>query len=152
MAEALRFSLRDLAATQALAERLAPILRAGDALLLRGDLGAGKTAFARALLKALGAQGEIPSPTFTLVQSYDLTRFPAFHFDLYRLKTPQEIEEIGLEDALAEGLVIVEWPEKAESYMPRNALQLVFGLAEGGARSVRLEVSGAWSSRLKEVE
>lgn len=142
-------NLPDLAATEALAARLAPRLKAGDALLLRGDLGAGKTAFARALVRALGIGGDVPSPTFTLVQTYDGPHFPIAHFDLYRLKTPEEIEEIGFDDALAEGLVLVEWPEKAESYMPRHALTLRFALGPSGVRQVEIDAPGPWAQRVE---
>ena len=145
-------SLPDLAATIALAQRLAPLLRVRDAVLLRGDLGAGKTTFARALLQALGAEGEIPSPTFTLVQSYDTPAFPVFHFDLYRLKTPEEIEEIGFDEACADGLVLVEWPEKAQRAMPREALTLWFEEEAAPTSVRRVRVEGAiWADRLKGI-
>lgn len=141
--------LPDLQASERLAERLVSVLRARDVLLLRGALGAGKTVFARALLRALGVEGEIPSPTFTLVQSYDLLSYPAFHFDLYRIKLDEELEELGFAEACAEGLAIVEWPEKAESYMPRTALNLFFGAGEDGKRFVRIEGDGKWKKRLE---
>lgn len=149
MTESFFFPLPDLSATAALAARLAPRLRAGDVVLLEGDLGAGKTAFARALLGALGAQGEIPSPTFTLVQSYELPEKRVFHFDLYRLKRPEEIEEIGFDEACADGLVLVEWPEKATSFMPRGALKIRFDMDEKKNRFARLEMPGNWSERVK---
>lgn len=148
MAARLVVPLADIAATQKLAAHLASVLRARDVILLRGDLGAGKTTFARHLLQALGIAGEIPSPTFTLVQSYDAPSFAVFHFDLYRLKTPEEIEEIGFDEACADGLVLVEWPEKAESFMPRGALALRFALSPSGAREVVIEAAQAWESRL----
>lgn len=113
--------LPDAAATEALARQLAGKLRKGTVLLLSGDLGTGKTTFARALVHALGHEGEVPSPTFTLVQTYELEGLTLSHFDLYRLKHPEEIEEIGFDDACAEGAVIVEWPEKAAGYMPAQA-------------------------------
>lgn len=143
--------LPDLAATQDFATRLACRLKAQDVLLLVGDLGAGKTTFARYVLQALGVTGEVPSPTFTLVQSYDGHDFPLYHFDLYRLKTPHEIEEIGFDDACAEGAVLVEWPEKAASYMPRDALTLTFCLAPDGRRHVTLSTPASWVPRIKEL-
>jgi tRNA threonylcarbamoyl adenosine modification protein YjeE len=130
--------LPDLAATEALARRLAPQVRGGDVVLLRGDLGAGKTTFARALLRVLGVGEYVPSPTFTLMQSYEGKEFPIYHFDLYRLKRPEEIEELGFDDACAEGLVLVEWPEKAEGYMPQERVELRFGIDHDG-RVVVLE-------------
>ncbi len=144
-----KIALPDLAATVSLAVRFAPLLRKGDVLLLQGDLGAGKTAFARTLLQKLGAADEIPSPTFTLVQAYELPSLRAFHFDLYRLKKPEEVEEIGFEEACADGLVLVEWPEKATPFMPRGALKLVFGMNEKQERFVRFEMTKEWEERLK---
>jgi len=120
------FPLPDLDATEKLAGTLAGQLDGHDAILLSGDLGAGKTTFARALLRALGVTGEVPSPTFTLVQSYDTPRFSVFHFDLYRLEKPEEMEEIGFDEALADGLTLIEWPEKAMSYMPRKRIEMKF--------------------------
>ena len=143
--------LPDLTASAALAQKLAPLLQGGDALLLRGDLGAGKTAFARALIQALGVKGEVPSPTFTLVQSYDLPSLRIYHFDLYRLKHPEEIEEIGFDEACADGAVLVEWPEKAASFMPRGALVLHFEMDEAKKRSVRIEAGDEWAARLKGI-
>jgi tRNA threonylcarbamoyl adenosine modification protein YjeE len=115
-----------LAATEKLAQEIAPLLKKGDALLLRGPLGAGKTTFARALLHALGHADDVPSPTFTLVQSYDLPGLRLAHFDLYRLNAPEEIEEIGLFEALAEGAALIEWPEKAEAFLPKRRYEIVF--------------------------
>ena len=143
--------LKDLAATQALAQRLAPLLRRGDVLALGGDLGAGKTTFAQFLLQALGVEGDITSPTFTLVQVYETARFPVYHFDWYRLKEPQEVEEIGFDEACAEGVTVVEWPEKAATYLPRDRLSLLFSLDQGGSRLVRIEATGQWVHRLEEM-
>jgi len=144
------FPLPDLEAMAALAARLAPILRARDIITLQGDLGAGKTAFARALLKALGIPDEVPSPTFTLVQTYETSSFPVHHFDLYRLKKPEELEELGWEDACADGLVLVEWPERAITCMPRDRLTLVFAADAQGQRTLRLEPQGSWTQRLED--
>lgn len=138
-------SLKD---TEQLATTLAPSLRAGGAVLLQGDLGVGKTSFARAVLQALGVEGEVPSPTFTLVQSYEISGLHVFHFDLYRLKHPYEVEEIGFDDALADGLVFVEWPEKASAYMPQDALILNFVLDDAGHRQVSIKAPKSWQDRL----
>ena len=145
--------LQDETQTIALGQRIAPRLRCGDAVLLYGDLGVGKTTFVRAVLGALGHKGEIPSPTFTLVQSYETPSCDVFHFDLYRLKTPEEIEEIGFDEACADGLVFVEWPEKALRYMPRGALSLAFGMGTAqGIRTLRIEGDDLWRDRLKGLD
>jgi len=143
------FPLPDLASTEALAQRLAPLLRAKDVVTLQGDLGAGKTTFARALLCAMGITEDVPSPTFTLMQSYDGPAFPIYHFDLYRLKSPDEMEEIGFDDARADGLVLVEWPERAAAYMPRDRLELRFDVNAEGQRQVTLTPQGAWAKRFE---
>ena len=146
---AARLLLSDVRATESFAASLAPLLRIGDALLLSGDLGAGKSTFARALLQALGVQGDIPSPTFTLVQHYDLPELSVAHFDLYRLKRAEEIEEIGFHDALADGAVLVEWPERADVFMPAGALGLHFTCDETGTHAVIVKASGQWTERLE---
>ncbi len=146
--EVLLSSLED---TNRLAKALAPLLKVQDVILLQGDLGVGKTCFARALLHALGVTGEVPSPTFTLVQSYDVADLSIFHFDLYRLKVEEEIEELGFDDAVIDGVVLVEWPEKAESYMPRGALKLQFDLNAQGQRKVSLCIPKKWQDRLGDL-
>jgi tRNA threonylcarbamoyladenosine biosynthesis protein TsaE len=140
--------LPDLAATEALAARLAPMLRPGDAVLLDGPLGAGKSAFARALLRAAtGDPGlEVPSPTFTLVQSYDLPVGPAYHFDLYRLSGPEGLAELGWEEA-REGIVLVEWPERLGPLAPPDALRI--HLTPGEAEEARHVVLRGWDARLE---
>jgi tRNA threonylcarbamoyladenosine biosynthesis protein TsaE len=133
-------TLPNLAATEALAARLAALLAPGDAVLLEGPLGAGKSAFARALLRAAaGAPAlEVPSPTFTLVQGYDLPRGIAHHFDLYRLGSAEEVLELGWDEA-REGIVIVEWPDRLGALRPRDALTVVLAPgAEDDARVARL--------------
>ncbi len=142
--------LADLAATKALAVRLAPLLRRHDVIALRGALGAGKTTFAQFLLQVLGVQGDITSPTFTLAQVYETPRFPIYHFDWYRLKTPQEVEELGFDEALGDGVCVIEWPEKAESYLPPSlgVLSLRFGMDAEAVRCVTIEADEAWAPRL----
>lgn len=148
----MKIQLNSLDDTQKVAQHLAPLLQEKDALLLKGDLGAGKTCFARALIQSLGVTGEVPSPTFTLVQSYETERFPVFHFDLYRLKDPEEIEEIGFDEAMIDGVVLVEWPEKAASYMPRGALTLHFELKDDNSRFVEFDVPAKWQGRLDGID
>ncbi|HWU55997.1 MAG TPA: tRNA (adenosine(37)-N6)-threonylcarbamoyltransferase complex ATPase subunit type 1 TsaE [Rhizomicrobium sp.] len=136
--------LPDLAATARLGAGIASRLKAGDAVALWGDLGAGKTTLARAVLRALGVTGEVPSPTFTLVQSYETSPRIA-HFDLYRLKNAREVEELGFEDALTEGAVLVEWPERAPEALPPDALHVRLK-HEDGIRSARLTGPARWES------
>lgn len=142
------FDLPDLAATTQLAQRLAPLLKAGDVLALQGGLGAGKTTFARALISALmGQDTEVPSPTYTLVQTYDGPEFPIFHFDLYRLEDPSEVLELGW-DETQYGLALIEWPDRAGSHLPTWRLDLTLEIA-GDIRNARLEPRGEdWQTRL----
>jgi len=144
----LSLPLPDEAATAALARRLAPLLRRGDLIALSGPLGAGKTAFARALINALpGPAEEVPSPTFTLVQSYRRGELELWHFDLYRLEDAEEAWELGLEEALAEGVSLIEWPERLGGGLPPGSLSLRLEVA-GEGRRARLEGGGDWPERL----
>lgn len=141
--------LPDETATAAFAARLAPLLRRGDLLCLEGDLGAGKTAFARALINALpGSREEVPSPTFTLVQTYPREALEIWHFDLYRLERADEVWELGLEEALVAGASLVEWPERAAGLLPAERLVLRFDYA-GSGRRLTLEPHGGWAGRLR---
>src|SRR6185295_14321747 len=134
-----------------LGEHLAFIARRGDLFALSGELGAGKTTLARAIIHALtgNKSEEIPSPTFTLVQSYATPRMPVAHLDLYRLRAPSELEELGLDLALNEGIAIVECPEQAGDWLPASQLLVRLDDNGGGAtRRVTLTAHGAWASRL----
>lgn len=132
----LEVDLPDEAATAALAQRLAPALRAGGVVYLHGELGAGKTSFARALLRALGANERIKSPTYSLIESYRFGGIVAHHLDLYRIADPGELEFLGL-DALAEpsGLVLVEWPERGAGALPPPDWRLDLAHAGTGRRA-----------------
>jgi tRNA threonylcarbamoyl adenosine modification protein YjeE len=138
-------ALDGLAATEALATRIAPLLAPRDAVALWGDLGAGKTTLARAILRALGVTEDVPSPTFTLVQTYETPRLTVAHFDFYRLKRARELEELGFEDALEQGAVLVEWPERAPDYLPDETLHVRLRLDDGG-RMARLTGPARWKS------
>jgi tRNA threonylcarbamoyl adenosine modification protein YjeE len=143
-------NLADESATRGLGARLAAMLRAGDVLALEGDLGAGKTTFARGLIQTLlGAEEPVPSPTFTLVQAYQTpeTGLTIWHFDLYRLSHPDELVELGWEDALTDGVALVEWPERAGEALPESALWVELS-EQGDGRTVRLIGNSEWQQRL----
>jgi tRNA threonylcarbamoyladenosine biosynthesis protein TsaE len=131
--------LPDEAATAAVAARLAAVARAGDVFCLAGELGAGKTTLVRGFLRACGVAGEVPSPTFNLVLTYDV-RLPSgkaatvWHVDLYRLDGPDDLAELGLEEAMAEGVVFVEWPDRLGPLRPAEAIGLTIEADEGGRR------------------
>lgn len=115
-------------ATEAMAQALAPVLRAGDTILLQGQLGAGKSHFARALIRALmgpgGERAEIPSPSFTLVQAYDGALAEIWHADLYRMSDPEELVELGLDAAMEEAICLIEWPDRIAPDWPKGAVCL----------------------------
>ncbi|MGH7053166.1 MAG: tRNA (adenosine(37)-N6)-threonylcarbamoyltransferase complex ATPase subunit type 1 TsaE [Stellaceae bacterium] len=141
--------LPDEAATAALAARLARCARAGDVIALRGDLGAGKTTFARAFIRALGGHEEVPSPTFTLVQLYELEAATIWHFDLYRLQAPEEAWELGIEEALATGIVLIEWPERLGPLLPEHRLDITLAFDDrAAARCAVLAAGPGWAARL----
>jgi len=146
-------SLADEAATEALARRIAGAARAGDVIALAGDLGVGKTRFARAFVDALtGEREEVPSPTFTLVQTYDSPAGPIWHFDLYRLKQADEAHELGIEEALTDGISLIEWPDRATSLLPEQRLDLHLSFAASpNARTARLVGRGSWAERLAKL-
>ena len=125
---------------------LARLARAGDVIALSGPLGVGKTALARGFIEALGHAGEVPSPSFAIVQPYDDLDPPVWHVDLYRIENPSEIEELGL-DASAEAVLLVEWPERAGKYAWPGALGLSLEFAEGDDRILTAKVPLSWEGR-----
>ena len=138
--------LEDEGATARLGARLARALRPGDAVLLAGPLGAGKSALARAVLRAMAGDGalEVPSPTFTLLQTYDMPGgVAAHHFDLYRLVGPEALHELGWDDAMT-GIALVEWPDRLGRHAPPGALRVALEPLEGDARRATLE---GWEGR-----
>ena len=138
-----RIDLPNAAATTALGAALAPHLRRGDLLALGGDLGAGKTTLARGLIRALGYRGPVPSPTFTLVQHYETDPAPVWHFDLYRLGASDEVIELGIEDAFADGICLIEWPDRLGSWLPAQRIEVHLSDAENGtSRQLRLHAVG----------
>jgi tRNA threonylcarbamoyladenosine biosynthesis protein TsaE len=146
--------LEDEAATVALAARVGSLLRPGDVVALRGDLGAGKTAFARALIQSLGdPDDEVPSPTFTLVQTYETPAGPIWHFDLYRLSGADEVIELGWDEVRADGIALVEWPDRLGPLLPPDRLDIAISFgAASGARRAALTGHGGWADRLKTLE
>ena len=141
------FRLDGEAATARLGAAIGRELRRREAVCLSGPLGAGKSTLARGLIRALaGAKTEAPSPTFTLVQTYDGARFPLAHFDLYRVARPEEALELGLEDALDEGAAVIEWAEKLGRHLPPDRLDVELHI-EGERRRARLSPHGAWEDR-----
>ena len=147
-------SLADERATEALAARLSRLVRRGDVIALEGPLGSGKTSFARAFIRArFGRVETVPSPTFTLVEIYTGDGPPVWHFDLFRIAAPEEAWELGIEEAFAEGISLIEWPERLGALLPREhlALGFAFGATET-ARTVRVAASPSWRPRLRELE
>ncbi len=145
-----KIELEGAEATAVLAKMLAAHVKPGDVIALIGPLGAGKTTFARGFIQAFFKEEEIvPSPTFTLVQHYDTTEFSIQHFDLYRIETKEELREIGLEDALEESVCLVEWPEIAQEYLPKDTLmlELTYGEREN-ERVAMLSGSPRWDDVL----
>jgi tRNA threonylcarbamoyladenosine biosynthesis protein TsaE len=130
--------LPDEEATSGLGARLARLLRAGDVVLLSGPIGSGKSTLARGLIRArLGGAEEVPSPTFTLIQVYEAAGVEIWHADLYRLTHPDEVAELGLDDAFRTAISVVEWPDRLGRHLPQNALRIAFA-AEGDGRRVTL--------------
>ena len=138
-------TLADETATADLGARIARLLEPGDAVLLKGDLGAGKTTLARAILRALGVEGHVPSPTFTLVQTYQPRDLTVFHYDLYRIEDARELAELGLDDALDDGALLVEWPEKGfPARLATGALTVMLTQTGPTAREARIAGPGRW--------
>jgi tRNA threonylcarbamoyladenosine biosynthesis protein TsaE len=145
--------LADLAATADLARRLAGLARPGDVIALHGELGTGKTSFARTFIQARGGTDEVPSPTFTLVQEYPLPDGAVCHFDLYRLERPEDAYELGIEDAFADAISLIEWPERLGALIPEDRLDVSLAFAEAeGRRRVRLQGSASWQGRLATLD
>ena len=141
-------------ATAQLMAEIALLIRPGDVVTLSGDLGAGKTTAARALIRYLAGDDEleVPSPTFTLIQTYEAERLPIVHADLYRLKEPDELEELGFDELTAKALTLVEWASQAPSLLARPHVDVLFALragTEGIGRHVTITATGKYSEQIK---
>lgn len=142
------YTSRSLEETAACAQKVAFLLRPRDAILLRGDLGVGKSVFARAVIQTLcGEKTEVPSPTFTLVQTYQAPHFTLWHLDLYRLKHPEEVYELGIEEAYAHGVSLIEWPERLGRILPKEYLDIEF--TYGSDEDERILSFTGWEHRRK---
>ena len=141
-------ALLDPAATAAAAGTLAELCQPGDVICLFGDLGAGKTTFARGFLRALGVVDEIPSPTFNLLLTYDTAAGTIWHFDLYRLNEPNEIIELGFEDAMADGISLIEWPDRLGDWLPERRIEIYLTETKADTcRQLSLRAMGAGFER-----
>ncbi len=155
--ETVALNLSGVPATEALAGRVAALARRGDMIGLRGDLGSGKTVFARAFIRARAARAgapppnEVPSPAFTLVQVYEMPEAPVWHIDLYRLEKPEEAWELGIEEAFGDGIALIEWPERLGRLAPAERLEVALDFVPGqpDARCARLVGHGDWARRLR---
>lgn len=146
----IRIALADEAATTRLGAAVATLLKTGDAVMLSGDLGAGKSTLARGLVRALTRPDEeVPSPTFTLVQQYDARPFLS-HFDLYRLADASEAHELGLDEALDEGAIVVEWPQRLGDRLPPDRLDIELTIVPEG-RLARITPHGGFTGRSLDV-
>ena len=136
-------------ATLDIGRKLGALLRPGDKIALTGSLGAGKTTLARGLLEGLGYGGEVPSPTFAIVQPYEPpeTRIPVAHIDLYRIEDPEEIPELGLEEMLIDGAMVVEWPDRMPDRFWQDALSLTLEITAEGNRRLTWHAGSAWNDR-----
>ena len=138
--------LKDEDATLALGARLAEAARTGDVITLSGPLGVGKTALARGFIAAVGHEGEVPSPSFAIVQPYEELDPPVWHVDLYRIEEPSEVDELGL-DSAADAVLLVEWPERAGDSAWPDALALSLDFAQDGERILTAKVPPSWEGR-----
>jgi tRNA threonylcarbamoyladenosine biosynthesis protein TsaE len=139
-------NLEDEEATARIGAALAAVARSGDVVTLSGPLGVGKTALARGFLAALGHEGEVPSPSFAIVQPYEDVDPTVWHVDLYRIDDPSELEELGL-DSAADAVLLVEWPERAGEAAWYGALRLSLEFAQNGDRILTADVPPSWEGR-----
>lgn len=146
----MEYHLSDSQKTLALGQKLALKAKCGDVIALRGDLGAGKTTLSRGFIQALCDVSDVPSPTYTLVQTYETSDFEIWHCDFYRLDTPDDIYELGVLDAFEEAVTVMEWPDKIGHHVPDNCLNVTI-LFDDEARRVRITGPDEWMERLHDL-
>ena len=153
----LQLKLPDLSATQKLGSFLADVLTAGDIISLSGPLGAGKSALARSIIVSANPnETDVPSPTFSLVQTYELADgTPLWHLDLYRIETPEDAMQLGLDDAFVDAVCLIEWPDRLKNFLPKNTLSIHLYLAcdddVDGVRFADITAPPNWSKRLQAI-
>lgn len=152
MSEPFTFRAATLEDTEAFAASWSALLQSGDVIGLRGDLGAGKTAFARALIRALGHDDEVPSPTYTLIQIYEMPGQIVWHVDLYRIENEDEIRELDLDAAFEEGLTLIEWPDRLGSAMPPDWIEISIHEEADEARTFSVTGHGTGQDRVDALE
>ncbi|MCE9521417.1 MAG: tRNA (adenosine(37)-N6)-threonylcarbamoyltransferase complex ATPase subunit type 1 TsaE [Alphaproteobacteria bacterium] len=149
----LLLNLMSEAETEALGRRIAGVLKRGDTIALSGGLGAGKTLLARSIIRHFLPREEVPSPTFTLVQTYEAPAFRISHVDLYRVKDKSEIRELGLDEAMDEGVVLIEWPNRMGELLPRDRLDISFELEDDATeRLAKVVARGSWVPRIEKLK
>ena len=136
--------------TKKLAKKVADVAKIRDVFALYGTLGMGKSVFSRAFIQHLTAADDVPSPTFTLLQIYEAKDFDIYHYDMYRIKSPEEVFELGIEDAFYQGVSLIEWPEKMERYLPSHAIKIE--ILPLGENSRRILISCENSDQLRRLK
>jgi len=150
----MKINIENQSQTELCAQRIAQIAQPGDVIALHGDLGVGKSVFSRAFIRTLtSTDEEVPSPTFTLVQIYETEAGEIYHFDMYRLESPDDSLELGIEEAFSEGISLIEWPSKLGNYLPWDCLNIDIAPGEDeNARTISFSSQGNWMSRLEEID
>ena len=152
----LNLTITTEADTERIGRDIAGLAQVGDIIALSGDLGTGKTVLARAFIQALGGREEVPSPTFNLVQSYDLGWLMVHHLDLYRIENPEDVFELGIEELFATGVSLIEWPDRLGAQIPKDRLNFnlfhpKYLAGSKTARRITIEGLGAWQSRFEKL-
>lgn len=152
-----KFSLKNIDGTRSFAKVFSSLLRAGDIITLIGDLGAGKTELCRSIIHALGYEEDVPSPTFSLLQIYepsvdDMMTPAVWHTDLYRIESPEEVYELGLDEGFDSAITLIEWPDRMGDLLPVDHLRIELSFSDAeGSREIKLEGGKSWNERLKEL-